>query len=44
MMLRVLRFDLVNDKAIASWIHDANGEHVEIAGDAGTGGCRCLIH
>ena len=35
--MRVLRFEIVNEKAIASWIHDANGKHVEIAGETGSG-------
>jgi len=35
--MRILRFDIQNDKAIASWIHDANSEHVEIAGATATG-------
>lgn len=35
--MRILRFEIQNDRAIECWEHDANGEHVEIAGDAGTG-------
>jgi len=35
--MRILRFEIKNDKAITSWIHDANGEHVAISGQTGTG-------
>jgi len=35
--MRILRFDIENDKAISSWVHQADGEHVEIAGGCGIG-------
>jgi len=35
--MKILRFDIVNDKAIKSWIHEANGGNVQIAGEPGTG-------
>jgi len=35
--MRVLRFDILNNKAISSWVHDANGEHVQISGGCGEG-------
>jgi len=36
-IMRILRFDIMNDKKVASFIHDANGAHVEIAGRCGVG-------
>ena len=35
--MRILRFDIQNDKKVESFVHDANGEHVAIAGETGTG-------
>jgi len=35
--MRILRFEIKNDKAVESFVHDANGEHVEIAGATATG-------
>jgi len=35
--MRILHFDILNTKAVKSFILDPNGEHVQIAGKAGTG-------
>ena len=39
--MHILRFDILNSKAIESFVHDANGEHVEIAGQTATGKTTC---
>jgi len=35
--MKILRFDILNNKAVKSFVHDANGEHVSIAGRCASG-------